>query len=52
MLKPACLNESYLSVLPILNSIPKSSLQPITGNMLGDGSISISKKIPRTLATR
>jgi len=44
MLKPACLNESYLSVLPILNSIPKSSLEAITGNMLGDGSISLSKK--------
>jgi hypothetical protein len=44
MLKPACLNESYLSVLPILNSIPKSSFlrKAITGNMLSDGSISLS----------
>ena len=29
-----------LSILPIINSIPKSTLQTITGNMLGDGSIS------------
>jgi hypothetical protein len=29
-----------LSVLPIINSIPKSTLETITGNMLGDGSIS------------
>ena len=30
----------YLSILPIISSIPKSTLQTITGNMLGDGSIS------------
>jgi len=29
-----------LSILPIINSIPKSTLQTITGNMLGDGFIS------------
>ena len=34
---------SYLSILPIISSIPKPKLQAITGNMLGDGSISLSK---------
>jgi hypothetical protein len=29
-----------LSILPIINSIPKTTLQTITGNMLGGGSIS------------
>lgn len=33
----------YLSILPILNSMPNLTLQAITGNMLGDGSISLSK---------
>lgn len=33
----------YISILPIINSIPSSTLQTITGNMLGDGSISLSK---------
>ena len=33
----------YLSILPIINSIPNSILHTITGNMLGDGSISLSK---------
>ena len=33
----------YLSVFPIIQSIPVSVLQTITGNMLGDGHISISK---------
>jgi LAGLIDADG DNA endonuclease family/Proton-conducting membrane transporter/NADH-Ubiquinone oxidoreductase (complex I), chain 5 N-terminus len=33
----------YLSVLPIISSIPTLTLQTITGNMLGDGSISLSK---------
>jgi hypothetical protein len=28
-----------LSILPIINSIPKLTLETITGNMLGDGSI-------------
>jgi hypothetical protein len=42
------LDNSYfdincLSILPIISSIPKSTLQTITGNMLGDGSISLSK---------
>jgi len=32
-----------LSILPIINSIPKLILHTITGNMLGDGSISLSK---------
>jgi len=35
---------NYLSILPIINSIPTSTLHTITGNMLGDGSISLSKK--------
>jgi hypothetical protein len=35
---------TYLSILPIINSIPTPTLQAITGNMLGDGSISLSKK--------
>jgi len=35
---------NYLSILPIINSIPTYTLQAITGNMLGDGSISLSKK--------
>jgi len=34
---------NYLSILPIINSIPNLTLQTITGNMLGDGSISLSK---------
>ena len=34
---------NHLSVLPILNSIPKNSLYAITGNMLGDGSLSLSR---------
>lgn len=34
---------NHLSVLPILNSIPKNSLHAITGNMLGDGSLSLSR---------
>ena len=33
-----------LSILPILNCITSPTLQTITGNMLGDGSISLSKK--------
>lgn len=33
-----------LSILPILNSIPNHTLHVITGNMLGDGSISLIKK--------
>jgi Proton-conducting membrane transporter len=42
------LDNSYfdincLSILPIIYSIPKSTLQIITCNMLGDGSISLSK---------
>ena len=32
-----------LSILPILNCITSPTLQTITGNMLGDGSISLSK---------
>ena len=32
------------SILPIIHSIPTSTLYSITGNMLGDGSISLSKK--------
>jgi NADH-ubiquinone oxidoreductase chain 5 len=35
---------NYLSILPIIKSIPTSTLQAITGNMLGDGSISLSKR--------
>nr|YP_009710758.1 LAGLIDADG endonuclease type 2 [Amanita thiersii]QFZ98706.1 LAGLIDADG endonuclease type 2 [Amanita thiersii] len=35
---------NYLSILPFINSIPTSTLHTITGNMLGDGSISLSKK--------
>ena len=35
----------YLSVFPIINSIPKSTLHAITGNMLGDGSISLSRPL-------
>ena len=34
-----------LSVFPIINSIPKSTLHAITGNMLGDGSISLSRPL-------
>ena len=34
---------NYLSVLPIINSIPNLTLHAITGNMLGDGSISLSR---------
>jgi len=34
---------NYLSILPIIHSIPTSTLHAITGNMLGDGSISLSK---------
>ena len=33
----------YLSILPFINNIPNPILQAITGNMLGDGSISLSK---------
>jgi Proton-conducting membrane transporter/LAGLIDADG DNA endonuclease family len=33
-----------LYILPFINSIPTSTLQAITGNMLGDGSISLSNK--------
>ena len=33
----------YLSIFPIINSIPNPILHTITGNMLGDGSISLSK---------
>jgi len=36
---------NYLSVFPIINSIPKSLLYAITGNMLGDGSISLSRPL-------
>ena len=36
----------YLNILcPIISSIPSTTLYTITGNMLGDGSISLSKKI-------
>jgi hypothetical protein len=35
---------NYLSILPIINSISTPMLQTITGNMLGDGSITLSKK--------
>ena len=36
----------HLNILsPIINSIPSTTLYSITGNMLGDGSISLSKKI-------
>ena len=35
-------NINCLSILPIISSIPKFTLQTITGNMLGDGSISLS----------
>ena len=35
----------YLSVFPIIISIPKSTLSAITGNMLGDGSISLSRPL-------
>lgn len=34
---------NQLSLLPILNSIPKNSLHAITGNMLGDGWLSLSR---------
>jgi LAGLIDADG DNA endonuclease family/Proton-conducting membrane transporter len=34
---------NYSSILPILNSIPATTLHSITGNMLGDGAISLSK---------
>lgn len=41
------LDNSYdircLSILPIINSIPRSTLNSITGNMLGDGSLRLSK---------
>jgi hypothetical protein len=33
----------YLSIIPIFNSIPDSMLHTMTGNMLGDGSISLSR---------
>jgi hypothetical protein len=37
-------NIKYLSILPIINiNIPNPILQAITGNMLGDGSISLNK---------
>ena len=34
-----------VSIIPIIKSIPSSTLYAITGNMLGDGSISLSKLI-------
>src|ERR1700722_6652166 len=34
---------NYLSILPLINSISNTTLHTITGNMLGDGSISLSK---------
>ena len=34
----------YLSVFPIINSLPNNTIHKITGNMLGDGSITLSKK--------
>src|SRR6202012_6210727 len=34
---------NYLSILPLINSISNTTLHAITGNMLGDGSISLSK---------
>ena len=34
---------NQLFLLPILNSIPKNSLHAITGNILGDGSLSLSR---------
>jgi hypothetical protein len=41
------LDNSYdircLSILPFINSIPRSTLNSITGNMLGDGSLRLSK---------
>ena len=33
----------YLSLIPIIKSIPDLTLNTITGNMLGDGSLSLSK---------
>ena len=36
--------EIYLSILPILKTIPNQTLYTITGNLLGDGSISLNKK--------
>lgn len=33
----------YLSILPLINSISNTTLHTITGIMLGDGSISLSK---------
>ena len=33
----------YLSIVPIIHSIPEPILYIITGNMLGDGSLSLSK---------
>ena len=41
-------NIVNLNILcPIISSIPSTTLYSITGNMLGDGSISQSKKIPQ-----
>jgi hypothetical protein len=37
------LNIQQLYLLPIFNTIPKSILHTITGNMLGDGSIRFNK---------
>lgn len=37
------LNIQQLYLLPIFNTIPKSTLHTITGNMLGDGSIRFNK---------
>lgn len=37
-------NINCLSILPFIKSIPTTTLHAITGNMLGDGSISLSKK--------
>jgi len=43
---------NYLSVFPIINSIPKSTLHAITGNMLGDGSISLSRPLKGSLRSK
>jgi hypothetical protein len=43
---------NYLSVFPIINSIPKSTLHAITGNMLGDGSISLSLPLLGSLRSK
>ena len=33
---------NYLFILPLINSISNTTLHTITGNMLGDSSISLS----------